>query len=249
MSIFSDAKENYEQRKKIADYNYRAREYISDGQRIYQEAYNKLCDAFWKVEDKIHEHQRYKEKIAAEINSSLREIDASHKEYKISVKTEYLSLGSSSITQEEKLDFVDKALATWVTPSVSDLFNDNTMEYYEAKNNLSRAKWFKEDMRRKRDEMSVVRTAIQKIPEFMYEERKQIDELMQKFRKTNALIKNGGSNTKEQVDALCQIAEIIAGSLTTQFLDNNYEITESYHTVHNKIVDLNSSMSNLLWLR
>lgn len=246
MGLFDRAKDNYDRRRDIAEYNYRAREYISEGQKIYEDAYVSLCVACRKTDSKVYKYQRYKQDVLNEINRTLRSIDSSHNEYRLSSSVDFVALDSCAVTQGEKLDIIDKMLATWVQPSVTDFFRDNTSEYYQAKANMQSARTYKERMKTKREELRNAKYAVQQIPDFMYEEQKQIDELMNKFRKTAQTINQ--NNSSEKADALCQIAKSIADLMTTQFIDNNYQITEQYRAVSNRLSAVNNSLSSLSWL-
>lgn len=247
MGFFSNAKDNYEKRQQIAEWNYRAREYISDGERAYQEAYDSLQDACINVSLKVNDYVNYKQKILNEINNTLKRIDSDNKEFQLTSKVDFLMLEASAVTQHEQLGCIDKMLATWVTPSVTDLFhNISTEEYYEAKQNMYQAKAYKETMKAKRDELKNAKYAVKKIPDFIYTEKNQIEDLMQKFRKTAENIKS--SDTDERTKSLCDIAKLIADSMTTQFIDNNYEITSQYSDISSRISGINSSLASAAWL-
>ena len=158
-----------------------------------------------------------------------------------------VDLQGCTIRQEEQLNVVDKILATWVAPSVSDLFTEvSSYDYYMAKAEMNKAKAYRDRMKMKRDELKDAKYAVQKIPDFIYEEQKQIEELMGKFRKTADEINSG--DTDEKVESLKQIALLIADLLTTQFIKNNYEITDQYMTVHKRISEINNSLSGCAWL-
>lgn len=247
MVFFSKAKDNYDKRKDIAEYNYKAREYISDGQRMYQEAYGDLQYACVMVGCKVNDYVNYKQKILNEINCTLKKLDSDNRDFQLSTKVDFIDLEACAVRQREQLDCVDKALATWVLPSISDLFgNVSTEEYYMAKQNMYQAKAYKETMRTKRDELKNAKYAVKKIPDFISDEKRQIEELMVKFRKTAEGIDK--SDSAERSNSLCQIARLIADLLATQFIDNNYQITSQYTQIHNKISNINTSLSNASWL-
>ncbi len=246
MGIFDDAAKNYERRKQIAEYNYQARECISQGQKIYEDAYYSLKEACWKVANKVDEYQRYKMDVLGEINRTMRNIDSNHKQYNLSTFVNFDELDSCAVHQEEKLDVIDKVLATWVQPSITDFFHDNTMDYYEARANRNRARRYKEEMKMHRERLRNAKYAVQKIPDFISDEKRQIEELMRKFRKTAEMI--DGEYSSEKVSALSQIAKMIAESMTTQFIDNNYQITEQYKGVSNQLTLTNNMLSGVAWL-
>lgn len=247
MGLFSKAKENYDRRKDIAEYNYRAREYISEGQRVYENAYDNLRVACAKTAMKLDKYVNYKQNVLNEINRTLKKIDSSNSEIKLALKVDLLDLEACAVRQEEQLGVIDKALATWVAPSVTDLFRDvSTMDYYMAKSEMSKAKAYRDRMRVKRDELKNAKYAVQEIPNFIDDEKSQIEELMSKFRKTAESINQ--SNTTEKTESLSQIARLIADLLTTKFIDNNYEVTSQYMTLHNQISKINHSLADCAWL-
>lgn len=247
MGLFDKAKDNYEKRQKIAEWNYQAREYVSEGQRVYEEAYGNLAYACMKVENKMQDFVRWKQKVLDEINRTLKNLDSQHSDLKLSLKVDFINLETCAVTQSEQLDCVDRALATWVVPSVSDLFhNISSEEYYEAKHNMQQAKMYKAQMKAKRDELRQAKYAVQEIPNFISNEKNQIEQLMEKFRKTAENISQ--SNTEERVSSLQQIAKLIADSLSTKFIDNQYQVTEQYTDIHRRIAMTNQSLENAVWL-
>lgn len=241
----SRAEDNYEKRQQIAEWNYKAREYVSDGQRIYEEAYGDLVYECSKVGDKVRDFVGYKQQILREINSTLKNINQSAIDVNIS-SIDFASLDRCAVTQSEQLTCVDKALDTWVVPEITDWFRDVSYEdYYGAKSNMNRAKAYKEQMKTKRELLRNAKYAVRSIPDFLSDEKSQIQQLMDKFRKAA----NGvTSSEKERVESLCTIAKLIADSLTTQLLDNNYQITQQYQEIHNRISSTNNSLADCAWL-
>ncbi len=247
MVFFSRAKDNYDRRRDIAEYNYKAREYVSEGQRIYEEAYDKLREACYKTQDKISRYVRYKKDILREINRTLKKMDTANEEIHLSMDIDFKSLESCAVVQEERLDVVDKMLATWVSPSLKDFFVDvSVSDYYEARSAMRDAKVYRDRMKMERENLRNTRYAVEKIPDFMNEEERQIDTLMARFRKTAECIRQGQSD--EKVQLLKEIASLVADLLTTQFLDNSYQITSQYMNVHHRIAEINRSSSGHAWL-
>ncbi|MDE6087191.1 MAG: hypothetical protein K2G25_02265 [Oscillospiraceae bacterium] len=241
----SRAEDNYEKRQQIADWNYRAREYVSEGQRIYEEAYGNLVYECSKVGDKVRNFVNYKQQVLKEINATLKSINQSAIDINIS-SIDFASLDRCAVTQSEQLTCVDKALDTWVVPEISDWFRDVSYEdYYGAKSNMNRAKAYKEQMKTKREMLRNAKYAVRSIPDFLSDEKSQIEQLMEKFRKTANGIK---PSEKERADSLCTIANLIAKSLSTQLLDNNYQITQQYQEIHNQISYTNNSLADSAWM-
>ena len=105
---------------------------------------------------------------------------------------------------------------------------------------------YKAQMKAKRDELKQAKYAVQQIPVFISDEKSQIEQLMDKFRKTAENISQ--SNTEERVNSLQQIAKLIADSLSTKFIDNQYQVTEQYTDIHRQIAMTNQSLENAVWL-
>ncbi len=241
----SRAEDNYEKRQQIADWNYKAREYVSDGQRIYEDAYYDLVLECDKVKSKISDFVHYKQQVLKEINSTLKNINQSAIDIDIS-SIDFANLDRCAVTQSEQLTCVDKALDTWVVPEITDWFRDVSYEdYYGAKANMNKAKMYKEQMKTKREQLRNAKYAVKSIPDFISDEKNQIEQLMDKFRKA---AKGITTSEKERADSLCTIAKLIADSLTTQFLDNNYQITQQYQEIHNRISSTNNSLADCAWL-
>ena len=119
-------------------------------------------------------------------------------------------------------------------------------DVFEARMNMDNARNYRDVMRAKRRELQNARNAVRSIPSFMREEKSKIRQLMEKFRKTADLIHS--EKDKEQIDALLQISQLLADSLVTEFIDNNYQVTSQYQTIHNRMAELNSSLDNVSWL-
>ena len=243
------AKDNYEKRQKIAEYNSKAKEYIQSGNEGYENAYVDLQIAAEKVQGKIQDFVRYKQGVLSEINSELKKVDSAHKDFQLSLKIDFPSWDASGVTVQpwEKITAFDKIIDSWVAPSISDFFTDCTSDYYEARSNMNSAKTYRDLMKIKKQELKDAKYAVREIPDFIYSEKSNIEELMSKFRKTLSLIKS--SEDTEQIDSLKKISELIADSLTTQFLDNNYQVTSQYKEIHDHIYELNSSLDQLAWLQ
>lgn len=105
---------------------------------------------------------------------------------------------------------------------------------------------YKAQMKAKRDELKQAKYAVQQIPTFISDEKNQIEQLMDKFRRTAENVSQ--SNTEERTASLCQIAKRIADSLSTKFIDNQYQVTEQYTDIHKQIAMTNQSLENAVWL-
>lgn len=247
MGFFDRAKDNYDKRQQIAEYNYRAKEYINEAQTIYNDAYNNLATACCDVSMKIERFISYKQSVLDEINRTLKKINENHSDLKLSLQIDIPNLECCAVSPSYKLTEFDHIIDTMTLPSVRDfVFDVSSSDVYSAKADMQRAKSYKETMRAKREELRNAKYAVKQIPNFMNDEKHKIEELMSKFKKTAEGITN--DNTKERTESLCQIAELIAESLTTQFIDNNYQITDQYNNIHKRIEQVNNSLDNAKWL-
>ena len=111
---------------------------------------------------------------------------------------------------------------------------------------MNQARSYKTMMKAKKQELRNARSAVKEIPYFMNDEKSKIEALMGKFYKNVDAIKK--SPDADKVDSLKKISELIAESLTTQFLDNNYNVTSQYKAVHDRMGSLNQSLGELDWL-
>ena len=256
MGLFDDlsskakkAHDNYEKRQQIAEWNYKAKEYIQSGNEGYENAFVDLQIACSDVECKIRDFVQFKQRTLEEINRELKKVDAEHQDLQLSLQIAFPSWESSGVTVQswEKLTAFDKIIDTWVAPSVTDFFTDATSDYYEAKSNMNRAKIYRDMMRTKKQELRDARYAVKEIPGFISDEKNKIEALMSKFRKALSMVRS--SSDAEQIASLKKISELIAESLTTQFLDNNYQVTAQYKAIHDRMGELNSSLAQLDWLK
>lgn len=235
------AEDNYEKRRQAAEWNADAKQYISDGQRIYEEAYTDLLVVSDNVKCKIQQFVDYKKRVLDDMNKTLKSFNQSALNVSIST-VELGSLEKCAIVQHEEIWAIDRIIDTWVVPSVSDFFVDATEDYYQAKSNKSRAKSFKEQMKTKREQFRNAKYALKEVPNFIDEEKRQIEQLLEKFKKVAQGI---SSSDQKRADALCEIARLIAESLSVQFLDNNCAISQQYREINRRIIDTNSSASSL----
>ena len=243
------ASDNFEKRQKIAEWNYRAKEYILSANDGYEDAYADLQIACGDVQSKIREFVQYKQRVLTEINGELKKVDSAHQDLQLSTQIAFPDWEASGVMVQEweKLTPFDKIIDTWVAPSVSDFFTDATMDYYEAENNLNRAKTYRDLIRTKKQELRDARYAVKEIPGFINDEKSRIEALMGKFRKAVSMVHS--SEDTEQIESLKRISELIAASLTTQFLDHNYQVTSQYMAIHDRMNALNGSLAQLDWLK
>ena len=248
MGLFSKAKNNFDNRQKIADYNYHAKEYIQSGNEAYENAYTDLLCECDKVQSKIREFYNYKENTVKEINAIFESIDSKNKKLELTISMPTFNYEASRVKVEswEKLTLVDKFLDTWTPPSLMDFVRDvDSSDVFEAKMNMNNAKRYRDMMRIKKQELRDARSAVKELPYFMNEERAKIEELMSKFKKVANLVKS--EKDKEQIYALKETSQLLADSLVTEFIDNSYQVTSQYKNIHSRMSELNNSLESATW--
>lgn len=245
MGIFSDAKDNYEKRQKAAEYRYDARKYINEGKEIYETAYNKLVSMSYDVQSEISNYVRFKKQKLNEMNDILKNLNCDEKNINSSaLEIEFNHLEPSSVhahtfvTGESFFDELGAIFSTIPTPSISDFFTDSTMDYYEAKSEREEAKFYKEAMKSERESLNNTREAMRSIKSYIYSEKKEIEKLIDILKK----ITINECNDKDQLEAIYKITNLLAETLTTQFINNNYAITEQYNNVHAQIESINDNL-------
>lgn len=245
MGIFSDAKDNYEKRQKAAEYRYDARKYINEGKEIYETAYNKLVSMSYDVQSEISNYVRFKKQKLNEMNDILKNLNCDEKNINSSaleIKFNHLEPSSvhahTFVTGESFFDELGAIFSTIPTPSISDFFSDSTMDYYEAKSEREEAKFYKEAMKSERESLNNTREAMRSIKSYIYSEKKEIEKLIDILKKVTI----NECNDKDQLEAIYEITNLLAETLTTQFINNNYAITEQYNNVHAQIESINDNL-------
>lgn len=245
MGIFSDAKDNYEKRQKAAEYRYDARKYINEGKEIYETAYNKLVSMSYDVQSEISNYVRFKKQKLNEMNDILKNLNCDEKNINSSaleIKFNHLEPSSvhahTFVTGESFFDELGAIFSTIPTPSISDFFSDSTMDYYEAKSEMEEAKFYKEAMKSERESLNNTREAMRSIKSYIYSEKKEIEKLIDILKKVTI----NECNDKDQLEAIYEITNLLAETLTTQFINNNYAITEQYNNVHAQIESINDNL-------
>ena len=245
MGIFSDAKDNYEKRQKAAEYRYDARKYINEGKEIYETAYNKLVSMSYDVQSEISNYVRFKKQKLNEMNDILKNLNCDEKNINSSaleIKFNHLEPSSvhahTFVTGESFFDELGAIFSTIPTPSISDFFSDSTMDYYEAKSEREEAKFYKEAMKSERESLNNTREAMRSIKSYIYSEKKEIEKLIDILKKVTI----NECNDKDQLEAIYKITNLLAETLTTQFINNNYAITEQYNNVHAQIESINDNL-------
>ena len=245
MGIFSDAKDNYEKRQKAAEYRYDARKYINEGKEIYETAYNKLVSMSYDVQSEISNYVRFKKQKLNEMNDILKNLNCDEKNINSSaleIKFNHLEPSSvhahTFVTGESFFDELGAIFSTIPAPSISDFFTDSTMDYYEAKSEREEAKFYKEAMKSERESLNNTREAMRSIKSYIYSEKKEIEKLIDILKK----ITINECNDKDQLEAIYKITNLLAETLTTQFINNNYAITEQYNNVHAQIESINDNL-------
>lgn len=253
MGLFSKTKDNYEKRRMAAEYHYDAMKYINEGKEIYNRAYSKLREKAGIVRYKVSEYESFKKGTLEEVKRLFSEINM--KENIMNVENTKITLKypepsdivpSTFVTGENPFTELKAIFQTVPVPSISDLISDSSDAYYTAKMEKNDAKLYKEQMKMERELLNNARIRMGAIEDYIQVEKDEIKALIEQLRKVISEIKMRGTESvisKEEVEALEKISILIADTLTTQFINNDYSITNQYETVHNQIKEINHSLA------
>lgn len=245
MGFFSNAKDNYEKRQRAAEYRYDARKYINEGKEIYEKAYDKLLTTSFDIRMEISNYVNFKKQKLNEMNTILKKLNCDEKHInssELEIKLNNIEPSSihptTFVTGESFFDELGAIFSTIPAPSISDFFSDSSSDYYEAKSERDQAKIYKETMKAERERLYNAREAMRNISSYIYSEKKEIEKLVDILKEAA----NNECNEKDKLEAIYEITNLLAETLTTQFINNNYAITEQYNNVHSQIESINNNL-------
>jgi len=240
---FSKAKENVENRRRIAEYTYDAQQYINEGKEIYQNAYIKMQDKVYKLQTEVDKFVDYKKSVLREMNSLLESSGINKKNVNsadLTIKIKYPDissvrpaefLGGSALTEIKMIfDMISP-------PRISDFFDDTTGALYEARAMKDEAKLYKQQMRNERERLNTVIAATSTIKDYIQDEKRQMENMMATLR---TAVK-ATDNTSDKRNALIAISNIIADTLTTNFMTKDFVVTKEYDKLHKQIASINEN--------
>lgn len=252
--LFDDAKESMEKKSKARGFLRDAKRYTEEGKNIYDNAYLKVFDYSMETNSRIKKHINYKKDIARELNKNIEVTinEASNLEYKSSDYT-LSSTSGAGIEISNSSNIFSSAIQSCMptggadVPSILDMFISDE-EYYDAMRQRDEAKHFKEMMKIEKQNLYVYKDRMSVIRDYIYEEKSQLDQLMDKLKTITTSIENHLRKEKisncevDYVKGINLIAVQIVEMLKSDFLAENFAISNEYISNLEKIKVINNTL-------
>lgn len=251
--IFNYTKDSYNKSKQAREYLKRAEELVEEGNRIYQQAYEKVSYYAGETEYRLLKHMDFKKSIIKELNGNVATTLKGFKNFNIDSRVINLPIIESK-TLDLDLNKLNSSISHFIkTPndiistSILNMFISDD-DYYAAKNKRDEARMYKEDMKRERERLNFYKEKMSEIRSFMDNEKNELNILMAKVRQmTNNLQKGMQKNyydysEAEYLKAIHKITEELSKLLLTQFLTDNFFISQRYTNAFENIKRINATL-------
>lgn len=249
--IFSDAKDSMDRSRQAREYLSQAKQYVREGEEIYNRAYHKVSSYAAETEYKLREHTEYKKRIAKDLGSNIGNTLRNFSQFDIDSKTISTPPIQNIQVSGGDLSVFSSAVSSCMPqieiPSIFDMFISDD-DYYEARRQRDEAKQYKQQMKYEREKLNNYKEKMSEIRSFITSERNELDSLMDKIKKmTNELEagmkKNNFSKEEaEYLKGIHKITEYVAKLLSTQFLNDTFSITEKYQKAFDGVKNINQNL-------
>lgn len=242
--------ENAEKKREAREFISQAKQYVSEGDSIYEKAYNNVMAYASETEYKLKQHAEYKQKLARELGSNVGNTLKNFSRFNIDSKVmEAPTISGSSGGMDISVfkSATSSCMPRIDTPSIFDLFASDD-DYYEAKRQRDEAKRYKERMKVERERLYRYKEQMGELQSFISSERSELESLMTKVNKMTAELNSGMEKnrfTREEADYLKgihKITEQVANLLSTQFLTDSFSITSKYQKLYDGIKQINQNL-------
>lgn len=168
MGLFDSMKDNMERRQRTREYLKSAKEYINDGEELYQNAYEKVLRRADKTRDAIRKHVEYKKDISRRLGEKILPTIENFQVPDLTAKIDppFIDGKKAGLTTFSNSFASAVCMNPIPIPSIMDLFVSEE-DYLEARNQRDEAKQFKQQMKYERerlyeykDRMSMITSAI-----------------------------------------------------------------------------------------
>lgn len=251
-----EIKEKADRSRQAREYLSMAKDYIRQGDEIYEKAYNKVSSYASETEYELRKHSDYKKNIAKELGSNVGNTLKSFSNFNIDSKV--FSAPAIQNIQSSSMDLGSsfKSAVSSCMPntdmhsqfgSILDMFISDD-DYYEAKHQKDEAKRYKEHMKMERDKLNNYKEQMSEIRSFISAEKNELDSLMGKVRKMTSELQAGmqkSNFSQEEADYLKgmhKITECIVTLLSTQFINDSLSITQKYQQVFSGVKTINQNL-------
>lgn len=242
--------ESAEKKRQAREYISQAKQYVREGEEIYEKAYSKVSFYAFETEYKLRQHFEYKQKLAKNLGSSVGNTIRNFNNFNIDSKIiEAPTIRASS--GEMDLSVFKTAAASCIPPADIhlgfDLFSSDE-DYYEAKRQKDEARHYKERMKAEKERLYRYKEQMGEIQRFISSEKDELDVLMEKVNKMTGELNSGmkkDSFSREEADYLKgihKITERIVNLLSTQFLTDSLSINSKYLQVYDGVKKINQNL-------
>lgn len=251
--LFNCASKSYEKSKQAREYLRRAEELVEEGNRIYQQAYEKVSYYAGETEYRLLKHMDFKKSIIKELNGNVAITLKGFKDFKIDSRViELPSISSKSLDLD--LNTINSSISHFIknpndiiSTSILNMFISDD-DYYSAKNKRDEARMYKEDMKRERERLNFYKEKMTEIRSFMDTEKNELNILMTKVRQMTNELKNGmqketyNQQEADYLKAIYKIAEDLSELLSTEFLGDTFYINQRYVKSFESIKKINDNL-------
>lgn len=245
INIFDSKKE-----RQAHEYIREARQYVSEGEEIYDEAYRNVSEYASETEYKLRQHFEYKQMLAKELGTDIGNTLKSFSNFNIDSKV----VDAPTINGKSSgvdINLFKTTFSDCVKPNEGSSIFDmilSEVDFYDAKRKRDEAKQFKERMKMERNRLKRIKEQMSEIQSFIISEKSELDSLMGKVRKmaqelNSGLLRNSFSREEaEYLKGIHKITEHIANLLSTQFLTDSLSITSKYQQVYDGVKLINQNL-------
>ena len=249
MGLFDSMKDNMERRQRTREYLKSAKEYINDGEELYQNAYEKVLRRADKTRDAIRKHVEYKKDISRRLGEEILPTIENFQvpDFTTKIDPPFIDGKKAGLTTFSNSFTSAVCMNPVPIPSIMDLFVSEE-DYLEARNQRDEAKQFKQQMKYERERLYEYKDRMSMITSAISEEHNQIDALMEKLDtmtdKMKSFEKSGNHSTKEieYMKAIKKISEAVCKLLSADFLNDNMEISDHYKNIMEGIEQINCAI-------
>lgn len=246
INIFENSEKKRETRELISQ----AKQYISEGDSIYEKAYDKVTSYASETEYKLRQHAEYKQKLARELGSNVGNTLKNFSSFNIDskvIEAPTISGNTGGVDISIFKSATSSCMPRIDTPSIFDFFASDD-DYYEAKRQRDEAKRYKERMKLEKERLYRYKEQMGEIQSFINSERNELDLLMAKVNKMTSELNSGmkkSSFTRDEADYLKgihKITERVVDLLSTQFLTDSFSISSKYQKLFDGIKQINQNL-------
>lgn len=245
--FLSEQKEKADRQADAREYLRLAREFVKEGERIYDESYNKTMNAVSDTRYKLEQHKSFKDSIVRDLGGSISATLNNFKNFSIDSKISAPNISSLNNSSFGLSGFNSVASSCFPNSiSIPTIFSD--IDYYEAKSQKEEARRYREQMRAEREKMRTYCSKLSEIRSFIDVEKRELQVLVDKLKSMTNELKsamNKSSFTPEEAQYLKgihKISESIVALLSTEFLTDSLDINQKYKQLFDGIKSINSSL-------